>query len=83
MFLWKLTTEAGGYDSNDAVIVCAADATEAREAMKAEHVCRDECAGGYEHECTWRDPARSTCTRIGLADTTCPRGIVLRSYNAG
>jgi hypothetical protein len=75
MKLWFVETLKGhGYDTYDAFVIAAPDATTARKCAAAS--AADEGAK------VWMDESESQCVEIAKR-TTCPSGIVLASFNAG
>lgn len=76
MNLYLLTQDVNvGYDTYDSVIVCAESEEEAVKIPPD---------GEYRWDDTWAEnPSLVKCRKIGVADESIEKGVVLASFNAG
>ena len=81
MNLYLLTQDVNvDWDTYDSVIVCAESEEEAVKIHPNGDIFDTVCRWGSE----WvKDPSHVECKKIGVADESIEKGVVLASFNAG
>lgn len=81
MNIYLLTQDVNvGWDTYDSAIVCA----ESEEEAVKIHPGGDFFDTGWEWNADWvKNPSHVECKKIGVADESIEKGVVLASFNAG
>lgn len=90
IWLLSLNPGLGGYDCYHAHVIVADTEDRARAIAPCADECprardRDHSAARWrgEGDCTWEDPAKVKCERIGHANAGTEEGVVCSDFHAG